>query len=393
MAATVLVILLPAAIVSIVYSGHWPGGARPGTIAGSTPVDAKLYRDPDLLAVAAAQQDSRFEPIAETPQAKWFSDWSTTATVRSDIGDYLAGAAAADAVPTLVLYRVPRLDCGGGAQVYTGARDEQEYREWIDGAAAALTGHSDAIVILEPDALPQLGQCEQGDRVGTLRYAVDTLSTTGARVYIDAGHENWLSAAETADRLKKLDVDKVTGFSLNVSNYNSTDGEVRFAETVRSELDRLGVPDAHYVIDISRNGAGAQDNYCNAPGARLGDTPQLYHGGALDGLLWVKNPGETDGTCGGGPILGFWPAAALGLLGLLGPESADSGDSPAWVTALSITAGVVAAAGLLGAVYFKGRRDGKTAVLIESAYRGPGTHRQAPVRETGFRPPAPPESF
>ncbi|WP_264001435.1 glycoside hydrolase family 6 protein, partial [Mycolicibacterium gadium] len=181
--------------------------------------------------------------------------------------------------PTIVLYRIPHLDCGGptpGDQVYTGARDEQEYRDWVDGAAAALMGHVNAIVILEPDALPQLGQCEQGDRLGTLRYAVDTLSATGARVYIDAGHENWLSAAEAADRLKKVDVDKVAGFSLNVSNFNTTEGEVRYAESVRIELSKLGIDDAHYVIDISRNGAGTQDTTCNPPGARLGQPPQLF---------------------------------------------------------------------------------------------------------------------
>ncbi len=78
--------------------------------------------------------------------------------------------------------------------------------------------------------------------------------------------KKWLSAAEVADRLKKVDVDRVTGFSLNVSNYNKTDSEVEYAESVRSELGKLGIADAHYVIDISRNGAGGQDDYCNAPG-------------------------------------------------------------------------------------------------------------------------------
>ena len=56
-----------------------------------------------------------------------------------------------------------------------------------------------------------------------------------------------------------MDVEKVAGFSLNVSNYNKTEDEVKYAESVRSELTKLGVTDSHYVIDISRNGAGAQD--------------------------------------------------------------------------------------------------------------------------------------
>jgi endoglucanase len=346
------VIILLAVIVALTDSRRPHDSPGSGTVAGSTPVNTRLYADPDLLAIAAAREDSRFEPIAKTPQAKWFSDWSTTATVRTDIGDYLSGAAAAGAVPTIVLYRIPALNCTPWPSA--GARNEQEYNDWVDGAAAALKGHRDAIVILEPDALPQLGQCGQGDRLGMLRYAVDALSTTGARVYIDAGHEEWWSAAETAERLKSVGVDKVTGFSLNVSNYNTTDGEVRFAESVRSELSKLGITDSHYVIDIGRNGAGPQEDTCNAPGARLGNPPRLFRGGALDGLLWVKNPGETDGACRGGPTIGFWPDAALGLLGLHGAPRTDE----KWIAALLLTAGGIATATLLGWASVKRRRDG-----------------------------------
>ena len=344
-AALVVALLLALAAVACSDPRPTPGGSE--MIGGSMPVDTTLYRDPQLLAIAAAREDSRFDPIAEAPQAKWFSDWSTTATVRHDIGDYLWGATLANAIPTIVLYRIPHLDCGGDSpdgQVYTGASDEQEYRDWVDGAAAALMGHGDAIVILEPDALAQLGQCEQGDRVSTLRYAVDALSITGARIYIDAGHENWLGAAETADRLKMVGVDKVAGFSLNVSNYNTTEGEVRYAENVRFELEKLGVTDAHYVIDTGRNGAGSQPNYCNAPGARLGHAPQLFWGAGLDGLLWVKNPGETDGTCQGAPAIGFWPEGALRLLGSDGGQATGAWSVTEWIAvAVVVVVGVAVA--------------------------------------------------
>jgi endoglucanase len=355
-AATVLIIVL--AIFAVAYSGQRHDAFRSETVAGSTSVETKLYRDPQMLAIAAARDDSRFDPIAETPQAKWFSDWSTTATVKHDVGEYLWGATLANAIPTIVLYRIPHLDCGGPAsdeQAYTGASDEQEYQDWVDGAAAALMGHGDAIVILEPDALAQLGQCEQGDRLSTLQHAVDALSTTGARVYIDAGHENWLSAAEAADRLKRVGVDKVAGFSLNVSNYNTTEGEVRYAEDVRYELSKLGVKDSHYVIDTGRNGAGSQDNYCNAPGARLGHAPQLFWGAGLDGLLWVKNPGETDGTCQGGPVIGFWAAGALGLLGSDGAQATGAWSAANWVVVLVVVG--VAAAAVLGFAVVRRRRD------------------------------------
>lgn len=359
-AIAVLAIAILLVMTSVVTnSGILSDSFGSGTVADSTPVDTRLYSDPDLLAIPAAREDPRFEPIAQTPQAKWFSDWSTSETVRSDIGDYLAGAQAANAVPTIVLYRIPQLDCGSriapDEQAYKGARDEQAYKDWVDGAVDALMGHGDAIVVLEPDALPHLGQCEHGDRSGMLRYAVDALSNTGARIYIDAGHGNWLNAAETADRLKELDVDKVEGFSLNVSNYNTTEREVQYAESVRSELSKLGVTDSHYIIDIGRNGAGSQDHYCNAPGARLGDAPQLFHGAALDGLLWVKNPGETDGLCEGGPMIGFWPKGALRLLGLEEAHATGDRNSTEWIAVLVL--GGVAAATVLGFAFFRRRRN------------------------------------
>jgi endoglucanase len=52
--------------------------------------------------------------------------------------------------------------------------------------------------------------------------------------------------------------------------------------------------------------------------ARLGRTPEIVAGRKLDAYLWVKAPGESDGSCNGGPYAGaWWPAYALRLMGLL----------------------------------------------------------------------------
>lgn len=215
----------------------------------------------------------------------------------------------------MVLYRIPQRDYGAWAN--GGAADVEEYRQWVRGIARALDGHDDAIVIVEPDALPQLGKCEQDDRLETLADAVDVLSQTGARVYVDAGHENWVAVDELAQRLVDVGVEKIAGFSLNVSAFYDRQDETVFAERVLGELEARGVDDAHYVIDTGRNGAERQsDDNCNPPWARLGAPPQLFTGTALDAYLWVKNPGETDGACRGGPAAGFWAPAALDLLGL-----------------------------------------------------------------------------
>ena len=77
---------------------------------------------------------------------------------------------------------------------------------------------------------------------------------------------------------------------------------------------------ARFIIDTSRNGHGPLDgaqycrralrpagerhrephrgNWCNPPGAGLGLRPTANTGVALlDAYLWVKTPGESDGSC------------------------------------------------------------------------------------------------
>jgi endoglucanase len=69
----------------------------------------------------------------------------------------------------------------------------------------------------------------------------------------------------------------------------------------------------HFVIDTSRNGNGPYGNeWCNPPGRALGIPPTTDTGEELcDAFLWIKVPGESDGTGNGGPRAGkFWPEYA-----------------------------------------------------------------------------------
>jgi len=117
--------------------------------------------------------------------------------------------------------------------------------------------------------------------------------------------------------------DDATDPALNTSGINA-----RFAGLEGS---------AHFVIDTSRNGQGpwlppadhppgdAQD-WCNPPDRGLGLTPSLDTGLELvDGYLWIKVPGESDGQCnrwapGGSPdpVRGMMDPAA----GVWFPEQA-----------------------------------------------------------------------
>jgi endoglucanase len=115
-----------------------------------------------------------------------------------------------------------------------------------------------------------------------------------------------------AQRLRQAGIGRARGFSLNVSNFNATADETAYGHTVAAAVG--GKP---FVIDTSRNGLGrAPDSaWCNPPGRALGQPPTSQTGDPLvDAYLWIKAPGESDGSCNGAPAAGvWWPEYALGL--------------------------------------------------------------------------------
>ncbi|MDT7761333.1 MAG: endoglucanase, partial [Mycobacterium sp.] len=119
-------------------------------------------------------------------------------------------------------------------------------------------------------------------------------------VYIDGGHSRWVSADGMAARLNQVGVDHTRGFSVNTANFLTTDEETGYGEAISALTNG-----SHYVIDTSRNGAGpapdAPLNWCNPSGRALGAPPTTATAGAhADAYLWIKRPGESDGSCGRG---------------------------------------------------------------------------------------------
>jgi cellulase/cellobiase CelA1 len=179
---------------------------------------------------------------------------------------------------------------------------DQAYETWVNGFAAGL-GNRPAVVILEPDSLSQLDSCldsaQQQDRLQMLSYAVRTLQTSNDQVYLDAGHSDWVPAGQMATRLRAAGVAQAYGFSLNVSNFDTTGQEISYATT----LDRdLGMA-KRFVVDTSRNGSGAggdpvrptAGSYARAlPGAAGGAlASQLYTSPDTQAAEWVRaHPGD-----------------------------------------------------------------------------------------------------
>jgi endoglucanase len=283
-----------------------PGGAgQQNPFAGR-----RLWVDPASPAARQAAAWARSRPadaaamrvIASQPQAIWLGDW--VRDIRSEVDARTTAIARTGALPVYVAYNIPHRDCG----LYSagGARDGDAYRRWIIAFAQGLRGRP-AVVILEPDGLPSLDCLParfQDERYVLLREAVQTLKAGGAAVYVDAGNANWKQPPVMADRLRKAGIELAQGFSLNVSNFHGERENVAYGQA----LSRL-VGGKHFVIDTSRNGRGMPivTNWCNAPGQALGRAPTTQTGNPLvDAFLWVKTPGQSDGTCNGGPRAGEW---------------------------------------------------------------------------------------
>jgi len=305
--------------------------------------------------------------LSKIPSASWLA-YGSPEFVEGKVRDIMDRASAEGQLPILVIYNIPYRDCA----LYSagGAIDSSAYREWIRGLARGV-GDLPAIVILEPDGLGvipwhrTLGGDIEGCRpegkdeaAATARYeelrgAVAILSERpGVRIYLDGTGSSWLAPGEIASRLIKADVAKVSGYFLNVSNFESDERVVPYARWVsdcialvtRGGLDPRECPSQygpatfddekswratdnaydrlflrtglkrdpsrqkHAVIDTSRNGKGSwkpphgkyrdPEVWCNPPGRGLGRRPSLESGNPyVDAFLWVKVPGESDGEC------------------------------------------------------------------------------------------------
>ncbi len=231
------------------------------------------------------------------------------------------------------------------------------------------------------------------ERYAQLNYAVDTIEARAARamLYLDGTHSSWLGVGEAAYRLVKAGVPRAQGFFLNVSNYQPNDQLAQFgtwvsdcitaatagadwaaghfdwcpsqydpalgyavnyapeyAATVTAGLVNMmggAAATTHFLLDTGRNGQGAwhptavypdAQDWCNPPARGAGSRPTADTGVPLaDAFLWVKIPGESDGSCNRGvtgsttnpewggivdPAAGTWfPQQALELATLATP--------------------------------------------------------------------------
>ncbi len=278
-------------------------------VDGSNPLAGRpFYVDPISSAMLAARNDPsspELRAIADTPASFWLDEAFPAGRVTATVSRFAGAAQAAGATPVFTLYAIPHRDCGSYMAGGFGSADA--YRGWVDAVAAGL-GSMPAAIVLEPDALAMadcLSPDQQQERFALISYAVDALTRDPAAVvYVDAGHSRWTAADVMADRLRQAGVAKARGFSLNTANFFTTEEEIGYGEAISGMTGG-----AHYVIDTSRNGAGPATgvalDWCNPPGRALGSAPTTATAGAhADAYLWIKRPGESDGSCNAGDAPG-----------------------------------------------------------------------------------------
>lgn len=317
-------VLLLAALPLIGCSDPSSPGTTTATTGPST--DNVLAEHPQTLVpnprvLAAAKQadadgDTRaaivLSRLAEVPTGVWLTPERLPV---DQVGAYVAAVVATsgtETVPVFVIYGIPDRDCTGSFSA--GGLSVDTYLPWVQAIADAAGDTS--IVVLEPDALASSVSCTgDADRIRLLTQATEALVTDGVTTYLDAGHSYWVPVATMARLLTKVGVSSVRGFATNVANYQPLSKEKAYAAELSRRLD-----DAHYVIDTGRDGDPAGTarpvaDWCNPGGRALGEAPGYVDDGtALDALLWIKPPAESDGPCHGGPAAGeVWIERAVEL--------------------------------------------------------------------------------
>jgi cellulase/cellobiase CelA1 len=296
-------------------------GQRPKSVTpywvdpdGNAARQAEAYRKE-----GKAEQASLMRKIAKQPVAEWIGTEDPEGQTRKVTT--AASKAGRDAL--LVLYNLPHRDCGQYSK--GGAPDAGAYRDWLARVMKGI-GKRSATVIVEPDAIPHvlMEGCTPAEftdeRYQLLNEAVGKLqSLPDVRVYLDAGNPDWVrDPGALVEPMKRAGIETADGFSLNVSNYQTTASNKAYGKKFSPM-----VGNKPFVIDTSRNGngpvagaaGGDEEAWCNPKGRALGAAPTTKTGDEIvDGYLWIKRPGESDGECKGGPKAGeWWPSYALGL--------------------------------------------------------------------------------
>lgn len=319
-------------------------GTVPNPFAGARPFVTPQYRASITESAARVPElADRISPLASVGTGIWITAIRHVQFVGMmlDEAEAQASSSGEPVVATFVLYNLPERDCAASASAGELTIDNdgvRRYRsDFIDPVAASIRNHPGirVVIILEPDSLPNLAtnmnipRCARAAStyIDSTAYAIQALSLPNATIYLDAAHGGWLGWDGNRRRTAEVFRDvltqagagvRVRGFAINVSNYsplraadpdpldnsyyqwNPAHDELTYARLLQQDLAAVGVAPRDIVIDTGRNGnplaRSSWSAWCNVRAAGLGERPRANPEPGIDAYLWVKPPGESDGS-------------------------------------------------------------------------------------------------
>ncbi|KAL4171864.1 hypothetical protein KRP22_007042 [Phytophthora ramorum] len=248
--------------------------------------------------------------VEEYSIAAWYTDRLST-TDRAKMLDGLTTQCSEASRMTIVVYGIPSKDCNAGYSSGGSVSNTADYKEFLSDLTTAV-GDRKVLYVVEPDAvglLAEEGGCgSSAGYLDNLKVAVEALSANAnAELYVDVGY--WTLESDS-QRSKVVTIMKdlatsgtLKGITINTSNYRTTDQVTKLCTNFQTAM---GKSDMNCIVDTSRNNIEpTTTDWCNVLEAGIGHPPTSETNITnLDYFMWIKPPGESDGTCSGGPAAG-----------------------------------------------------------------------------------------
>ncbi|OWY90598.1 Glycoside hydrolase, partial [Phytophthora megakarya] len=250
------------------------------------------------------------EALDQHAIASWFTD-RMSSDERSSMISSMLSQCSEDTRLSIVVYGLPNKDCDAGYSTGGSVKSTDDYKSFLKQLTDAV-GDRKVLYVVEPDAVGLLakdGSCGQSaGYLDNLKVAVAALSVNAnAELYVDVGY--WMladssNAAKIAPIMKELSTSgRLKGVTINTSNYRSNDECTTYCTNFQTAMGSTSMTCA---VDTSRNFNGnPTSDWCNVATAGIGKPPSSSTGiSNIDYFMWIKPPGESDGTCSGGPAAG-----------------------------------------------------------------------------------------